>query len=65
MKKPAIPTPSGLGDVERVLRPVRDTLEDITGVREGEFVALTSTATLADVITRLNAVTARLNRSGT
>lgn len=61
--KPAIPSPFGSDD-ERVLRPVKETLDILTGARSGEIAALDATATLADVIAKVNAIINRLNRSG-
>ena len=61
--KPAIPVPSGSPD-ERVLRPVKETLDILTGARQGELTALPDTATTADIITTVNAIVRRLNRSG-
>lgn len=61
--KPAIPVPSGSAD-ERVLRPMKEILDILTGARLGEITPLETTATLVEVIDKLNAVIARLNRSG-
>lgn len=63
--KPVIPSPSTLdAEQQRVLRPIKTILDDMTGVTDGELPQLPSTATLNDVIDRLNAITARMNRSG-
>jgi hypothetical protein len=61
--KPAIPSPAGSSD-ERVLRPVKETLDILTGARSGELAELPTTATLDDVIAKVNALINRLNRSG-
>lgn len=61
--KPAIPVPSGSPD-ERVLRPIKETLDILTGARHGELEPLPDTATTADLITAVNALMRRLNRSG-
>jgi hypothetical protein len=41
--KPAIPSPAGSSD-ERVLRPVKETLDILTGARSGELAELPTTA---------------------
>jgi hypothetical protein len=41
MIKPSIPSPAGL-DAERVLRPIKETLDIITGARSGELQKLNS-----------------------
>jgi len=64
MKKPAIPSPAGM-EAERVLRPMKEILEEITGQRSVELARLSSDATLADTINKVNEIIARLNRSGT
>lgn len=64
MKKPAIPSPTGLGEVSRVLNPIKETLDIITGVRSGEIETLDSDATLEDVVAKVKEIIARLNRSG-
>lgn len=61
--KPAIPPPSGL-EAERVLRPMKETLDILTGARIGEITPLDSAATNEDIINKINAVIQRLNRSG-
>lgn len=63
--KPVIPSPSPLdAEQQRVMRPIKTILDEITGVTGGELLPLPDTATLSDVIDRLNAITARMNRSG-
>ena len=64
MKKPSIPSPIGL-ESERVLRPMKEILEEITGQRSGELAQLAATASLDDTINKVNEIIARLNRSGT
>lgn len=61
--KPAIPTPSGF-EAERVLRPIKETLDILTGARVGELPELANDATTEDIITAINTVIQRLNRSG-
>lgn len=63
MKKPAIPSPIGL-DAERVLRPMKEILEDITGQRSGELARLQTTASTVDIINKVNEIVGRLNKSG-
>ena len=65
MKKPSLVLPSSLpADTLRALRPIVQTLNDLTGARSGEIAALPTTASLAEVINTLNTVIARLNISG-
>lgn len=67
MKKPAIPPTSTLSlDVARVLEPIKANVEIMSGARPGSTVLspLASTATLAQVITQLNAILSRINQSG-
>lgn len=61
--KPAIPSPAGM-EAERVLRPMKEILDQITGARSGELTQLTAAATTADIINKLNEIVQRLNRSG-
>jgi hypothetical protein len=62
MKKPAIPAIS-LSDqqVAAILRPMKENIESITGLRGAKLDALPSNASLSDVITKLNQVIARIN----
>lgn len=65
MKKPAIPSTGGLpGAVANVLRPIKENIELLTGVRGGELEQLPTTATLDDVIAKVNEIVARLNGTG-
>lgn len=67
MKKPAIPGTSSLDpDLARVLEPIKANIEMITGARPGttSLAALPSTASLADVIAKVNAILSRINQSG-
>jgi hypothetical protein len=67
MKKPAIPPTSTLPlDVARVVEPLKQNMESVTGARPGSVVitALPATATLADVITQMNKILSRINQSG-
>lgn len=66
MKKPAIPSVSFMPqDVARVVQPIKETVEMLTGTRGGELSTLSDTATTAEIITAINAIIARLNASGT
>lgn len=65
MRKPSLVLPSSLpADALRALRPIVQTLNDMTGARSGEIAKLPTTASLADVIDTLNLVIARINISG-
>lgn len=63
MKKPAIPAVSGVQDnqVAALLRPMKENLEILTGQRGGSLTSLDSSATLSQVIDKLNEVIDRLN----
>lgn len=64
-KKPAIPAIQSSTVVDRrlatVIEPIKQNIEMITGVRGGRIEQLGNTATLDDVITKLDEVIARLN----
>lgn len=63
MSKSAIPAVlTGKPDVDRALSSMKQNLDEITGQSRNStrFEPLPATATLADVIERLNAVVARL-----
>ena len=62
MKKPAIPS-ANVPDrqLASLLQPIKQNIEQITGVRGGPLDTVQSNATLADVITALNSVIERLN----
>jgi hypothetical protein len=67
MKKSAIPSVLSLDqELARVLEPIKNNLEIITGARPGtkEITKLATTATLTDVIAKVNEVVARLNQNG-
>lgn len=66
-RKPTITT-SGLDpSIARVLEPVRQSLEMLTGARSGikELDGLHTNASLSDVINKINEIISRLNASGT
>lgn len=67
MKKPAIPTTSSLPvEMARLLEPMKQNIELITGARPGMDAVqpLDSTATTAQIITKINEILSRLNQSG-
>lgn len=67
MKKQAIPALGPLDQsIERLLNPIKQNLDAITGrTPEGEIDVLPSTASLAEVIAKVNEIVRRLNGSGT
>lgn len=66
MKKPSIPSLSYLPqDVARVLQPIKESMEIMTGARGGELSVLEDTASTEEIITAINAIITRLNASGT
>lgn len=62
MKKPSIPAVN-VPDlrVAALLRPMKENIESITGIRGGPLTELPSDASLAEVISRINAIIVRLN----
>ena len=65
MKTPYIPSPTSLPqEYARVLNPMKQVLDHLTGTRSGEIIALPSPATTADIIAKVNEIVARLNFSG-
>ena len=63
MSKQAIPTVfTGKADLDRALAATKQNLDDITGQARGvaRMTPLPATATLADVISRLNEIAERL-----
>jgi len=67
MRKPAIPVTSSLPlDIAQVVEPLKQNVELITGARPGSTAIspLATTATLDDVITQVNLILSRINRSG-
>lgn len=63
MKKPAIPSVQGVQDpaVIRLLVPIKENIELITGVRDGAVQPLSSEADLATVISKINEIIGKLN----
>lgn len=65
IRKPSIPSTHFLqGEMGRLMGPIKESLEIITGVRGGQLVALSDTATNAEIIAAINAIIAKLNVSG-
>lgn len=62
MKKPSIPAVN-VADykVASLLRPMKENIETMTGVRGGPLAELPADADLSAVISRINAIIARLN----
>lgn len=66
IRKPTITTTGYSRELATALEPVKQSIEMITGARSGmgELKGLPTTATLEQVVRRLNEVIARLNASG-
>jgi hypothetical protein len=66
MKKPAIPSTQQVSDatVASLLRPMKENLEIITGVRGGELALLAENSTNSQVISKINEIIQRLNQTG-
>ena len=65
MKKPGIPSipPSKDPDTYNLLSTLKETVEILTGVRGGKIATLASTATTAQIITKINEIINKLNAS--
>lgn len=62
-RKPPIPdTPIGDRATVRMLQSLKENVELLTGVRGGPIQALPQTATLVDVINKLNELIDRVNQ---
>lgn len=62
MRKPSIPAVNVADQrIASLLRPMKENIESITGVRGKPLAQLPDDATLADVISTINAIIARLN----
>lgn len=62
MKKPSIPAVNVQDQrIASLLRPMKENLEILTGTRGGLLAELPADASLSDVISRVNAIIARLN----
>lgn len=63
MKKPAIPALQGIPDLAlmRVLTPIKENIELLTGVRSGVIQPLPENASLEAVIEKINEIIERIN----
>lgn len=67
MKKPAIPGTASLPqDLARIIEPIKANVEILTGARPGvnEIQPLPSSASLAQVVSKVNELISRINQSG-
>jgi hypothetical protein len=65
IRKPAIPTVASMpNDLSRILSPLKENIDMITGVKTGAIAQLQQTATLTDVINKINEIVVRLNYTG-
>lgn len=66
MKKPSIPAVAGVNDpaVAALLRPMKENIELMNGVRGGQISSLPEDATLTDVIAKINQIIGKLNANG-
>lgn len=65
MRKPAIPSvPNTDAALYNVLTSLKESVEVFTGVRGGQIRQLSSGASLADVINKVNEIVVKLNASG-
>lgn len=66
MKKPSIPAVAGVNDpaVAALLRPMKENIELMNGVRGGQISSLPTGAALADVIAKINEIIGKLNANG-
>jgi len=63
MKKPAIPSTQSVVDpvVASILRPMKENIEIMSGVRGGILATLADNAALPEVISKVNEIIGRLN----
>jgi hypothetical protein len=63
MKKPAIPALLGVKDpaLMRILTPVKENIELLTGVRGGTIEELPEKSSLSSTISKINEISGRLN----
>jgi hypothetical protein len=63
MKKPSIPALQGIGDqaLMRVLNPMKENIELMTGIRQGTLQKLPENADLTAVIRKINEIIERVN----
>lgn len=64
LKKPAIPATGALPQAfAAILGPIKANIDYLTGRTTGEIVPLATTATTAQIISKVNEIIARLNAS--
>lgn len=63
MKKPSIPALQGISDqaLMRVLNPMKENIELMTGIRQGTLQKLPENADLTAVIRKINEIIERVN----
>lgn len=62
MRKPAIPSVRVQDQsIAAILRPIKENIEILNGQRSGAINELSNSATLSDVISKLNEVIRRIN----
>ncbi len=60
-KSPSIPAISGIDpSVAKVLAPLKETVENITGRRQGKLAKLAAAATAAEIAVKVNEIIDRL-----
>lgn len=66
MKKPSIPAVAGVNDpaVAALLRPMKENIELMNGVRGGQVHPLPTDASLSAVIAKINELVVKLNANG-
>lgn len=67
MKKPAIPGTGSLPvELSRIIEPIKQNVELMTGARPGsaELAPLPANASLADVVAKVNQLISRIDQSG-
>lgn len=67
MKKPAIPATSSLpAEIARIVEPIKQNVELMNGARPGStaLTPLATTASLADVIAKVNQLISRIDQNG-
>lgn len=66
MKKPSIPAVSGVQDpaVARLLQPIKENIEVMTGVRGGVLSSLPTNASSSEIISKINEIIGKLNAQG-